>query len=178
MRTDPASTFPPLASHLPAERPRAAAPPVGAQDDLAEPPVFDFARDAALFVRVLRAAPGGAWCTTIFCVSIVVTAANMYFQVLLNEWNGAFFDAIGRKDLSVFVNQLWAFAAIIAALLALTVAQTFLQERLKFRVREWITRHLLAEWLKPMRVYQLGFAKDRSQNPDQRIQEDTRLLGD
>jgi ABC-type uncharacterized transport system fused permease/ATPase subunit len=28
--------------------------------------------------------------------------------------------------------------------------------RLKFRLREWITRHLLAEWLEPMRIYQLS----------------------
>jgi putative ATP-binding cassette transporter len=62
--------------------------------------------------------------------------------------------------------------------LALTVANTYLQERLKFRLREWITRHLLAEWLKPLRVYQLSFAGEYGHNPDQRIQEDTRLLGD
>ena len=62
--------------------------------------------------------------------------------------------------------------------MALTVAQTFLQERLKFRLREWIARHLLAEWLKPMRIYQLSFAGLYGRNPDQRIQEDTRLLGD
>jgi putative ATP-binding cassette transporter len=62
--------------------------------------------------------------------------------------------------------------------LTLTVVQTFLQERLKFRLREWISRHLLAEWLKPMRIYQLSFAGQYDRSPDQRIQEDTRLLGD
>ena len=77
-----------------------------------------------------------------------------------------------------FVRHLWTFLVIIAVLLALTVAQTFLQERLKFRLREWITRHLLVEWLKPLRVYQLSFAGPYGHNPDQRIQEDTRLLGD
>jgi ABC-type uncharacterized transport system fused permease/ATPase subunit len=77
-----------------------------------------------------------------------------------------------------FVHDLWTFLVIIGVLLALTVAQTFLQERLKFRLREWITRHLLVEWLKPLRVYQLSFAGPYGHNPDQRIQEDTRLLGD
>ena len=62
--------------------------------------------------------------------------------------------------------------------MALTVAQTFLQESLKYRLREWIARHLLVEWLQPMRVYQLSFAGLYGHNPDQRIQEDTRLLGD
>ena len=114
----------------------------------------------------------------IFIGSIVVTIANMLGQVRLNEWNGQFFDAVGRKDLSAFVQFLWTFLVIIAMLLTLTVAQTFLQERLKFRLREWISLHLLAEWLKPMRIYQMSFAGPYGRNPDQRIQEDTRLLGD
>ena len=114
----------------------------------------------------------------IFVASTAVTIANMFGQVRLNEWNGQFFDAVGRKDLSGFVHDLWTFLVIIAVLLALTVANTFLQERLKFRLREWITRHLLVEWLKPLRVYQLSFAGQYGHNPDQRIQEDTRLLGD
>src|SRR5664279_950686 len=139
---------------------------------------FNLARDLTLFARVLRRAEGGRWVMAIFVASTAVTIANMFGQVALNDWNGRFFDAVGRKDLSGFVHDLWTFLAIIAVLLALTVAQTFLQERLKFRLREWITRHLLVEWLKPLRVYQLSFAGQYGRNPDQRIQEDTRLLGD
>src|SRR5664279_708780 len=139
---------------------------------------FNLARDLTLFARVLRRAEGGRWVMAIFLASTAVTIANMFGQVALNDWNGRFFDAVGRKDLSGFVHDLWTFLVIIAVLLALTVANTFLQERLKFRLREWITRHLLVEWLKPLRVYQLGFAGQYGHNPDQRIQEDTRLLGD
>jgi vitamin B12/bleomycin/antimicrobial peptide transport system ATP-binding/permease protein len=139
---------------------------------------LNIVRDLTLFVRVLRQAEGGRWVMAIFLASTVVTIANMFGQVELNDWNGRFFDAVGRKDLSGFVSDLWTFLVIIAVLLALTVAQTFLQERLKFRLREWITRHLLVEWLRPLRVYQLSFAGEYGRNPDQRIQEDTRLLGD
>jgi putative ATP-binding cassette transporter len=135
-------------------------------------------RDLALFARVLRKAKGGRRAVTIFVVIIPVTVANMIGQVRLNVWNGEFFDAVGRKDLSDFFHHLLSFLIIIAVLLAITVVQTFLQERLKFRLREWVTRHLLAEWLKPMRVYQLSFAGPYGRNPDQRIQEDTRMLGD
>lgn len=158
-----AATGPPLAPPL---------PDAGAAQD------FDLGRDLMLFARVLRQAEGGRRVVAIFAVSIGVSIANMFGQVRLNEWNGQFFDAVGRKDLSGFVHHLWAFLLIIGVLLSLTVAQTFLQERLKFRLREWIARHLLAEWLKPMRVYQLTFAGQYGRNPDQRIQEDTRLLGD
>src|SRR5579859_8164515 len=109
---------------------------------------FNLARDLTLFAQVR--AEGGRRVVAIFVTSTAVTIANMFGQVQLNEWNGRFFDAVGRKDLSGFVHDLWTFLVIIAVLLALTVANTFLQERLKFRLREWITRHLLVEWLKPL----------------------------
>ena len=196
MSKEVASTFPRLAAaqHRPEgtpEIPQATQPAIpivpiaavksaSADNFIAAPQVqnFDLPRDLALFARVLRRAEGGRRVMAIFVISIAVTIANMFGQVRLNEWNGRFFDAVGRKDLSSFVHHLWTFLVIIALLLALIVAQTFLQETLKFRLREWITRHLLAEWLKPMRVYQLSFAGLYGRNPDQRIQEDTRLLGD
>ena len=195
MKTDVRSTFTPQAAHPPAEAipklPQAAHPvipiipsssgrprPSLADALIKAAPTQDFnlARDLTLFARVR--AEGGRRVVAIFVASTAVTIANMFGQVRLNEWNGQFFDAVGRKDLSGFVHDLWTFLVIIAVLLALTVANTFLQERLKFRLREWITRHLLVEWLKPLRVYQLSFAGEYGHNPDQRIQEDTRLLGD
>ena len=192
MKTDVASTFPPPAARPTREAiaqaaqqampvvPIAPARPALADEQTAAAPMqdFDLAHDLTLFARVLRRAEGGRRVMAIFIASIAVTIGNMFGQVRLNEWNGQFFDAVGRKDLSDFVHHLWTFLIIIAVLLAVTVAQTFLQERLKFRLREWITRHLLVEWLKPMRVYQLSFAGQYGHNPDQRIQEDTRLLGD
>lgn len=147
------------------------APAVPVQD-------FDLARDAALFGRALRKEKGAKLVFSIFIASSFVTLCSMIGNVRLNKWNGQFFDAISRKDLGDFFHQIEIFLPLIAILLALTVTQTFLQERLKFRLREWISRHLLNEWLKPMRIYQMGFVGDAGRNPDQRIQEDTRLLGD
>ena len=192
MKTDLASTIPALAAHPPAEKtsstPQIAQPaipgaptgPAAAGERRAPAPMqdFDLARDLTLFARMLRRTEGGRRVTAIFVVSIVVTIANMFGQVRLNEWNGQFFDAVGRKDLSDFVHHHLDVSGHHCRSLALTVAQTFLQESLKFRLREWIARHLLVEWLKPMRVYQLSFAGQYGHNPDQRIQEDTRLLGD
>jgi putative ATP-binding cassette transporter len=191
MKTDVASTVPPLASHLPPEgKPGTLLAdrlviPDEATKHTADSPIeaapvqdMDLARDLALFLRVLWPAEGRQRVVAIFVALIAATIANMFGQVRLNEWNGQFFDAVGRKDLLTFVHLLWTFLVIIAYLLTVTVAETFLQERLKFRLREWLTRHLLVEWLKPMRVYQLSFAGPYGRNPDQRLQEDTRLLGD
>lgn len=141
-------------------------------------PDFSITRDLALFARALRGVKGAKIVLAFLIGWIIATIASMAGQVRFNKWYGQFFDAIGKKDLPEFTHSLWVFVPLVSVMLALTVAQTFLQERLKFRLREWVSRHLLAEWLKPMRIYQMTFAGDDAANPDQRIQEDTRLLGD
>ncbi len=139
---------------------------------------LNIGRDLSLFARALRHVKGSKVALTLFVGWILVTIISMVGQVRFNTWYGQFFDAIGKKDLSGFIHSLWVFLPLVSIMLALTVGQTFLQERLKYRLREWVSRDLLTEWLKPMRLYQLTFAGDDGRNPDQRIQEDTRLLGD
>ena len=107
---------------------------------------------------------------------VVVLVGNMIGQVRLNNWNGAFFDALSQRNLPGLGNQLLVFLAIIAVLLALVVGQTWMQQMLKVRLREWLTHHLLDQWLVRGRAYRLGLAGQLGVNPDQRIEEDTRKL--
>lgn len=109
---------------------------------------------------------------------VIVLVMNMFAQVRLNEWNGAFFDAVERRNSSAFLLQLQVFLIIAAALLVLVVAQTWLQERLKIRLRQRLTHVLLDLWLKPTRAYQLGLTGKVGVQPDQRLQEDCRLFSE
>jgi putative ATP-binding cassette transporter len=109
---------------------------------------------------------------------VVILIGNMIGQVRLNQWNGAFFDAVEKRDTSSFFHQLLVFLVIVAVLLGLVVAQTWLQERLKIRLRQRLTHVLLDIWLKPHRAYQLGFMGESSGQPDQRLQEDCRLFSE
>jgi putative ATP-binding cassette transporter len=106
----------------------------------------------------------------------LVLAGNMVGQIQLNEWHGAFFDALQQERVAAFGHQLLIFLAIVGVLLALVVGQTWMQEMLKVRLREWLTHHLLDEWLVAGRAYRLGLAGQIGVNPDQRIEEDTRKL--
>lgn len=109
---------------------------------------------------------------------IAVLIGNMFGQVRLNEWNGAFFDAVERRNSHAFLHQLSVFLGVVAFLLVMVVAQTWLQERLKIRLRERLTHVLLDTWLMPNRAYQLGLAEASATQPDQRMQEDCRLLSE
>lgn len=103
-----------------------------------------------------------------------IIAANTVAQIRLNAWQGAFFDAIGQHDIAAFIDQLKVFAAIVTALLVLVVAQTWLVERMKVRLRELVTMDLLDAWLMPRRAYLLRLRGAIGEHPDQRVHEDAR----
>lgn len=122
---------------------------------------------------------GKGWpITRISLAIVVVLIGNMIGQVRLNAWNGAFFDAVEKRNSTAFLWQLVVFLGIIAFLLVMVVAQTWLQERLKIRLRERLTHVLLDEWLRPNRAYQLNHVGRAGAQPDQRMQEDCRLFSE
>ena len=107
---------------------------------------------------------------------ISVICATAATQVELNFWNRPFYDAIQARDFKAFTHQLMVFGLIAGTLLVLNVAQTWMREMIKLRTREWLTRDLFSQWLKPGRPVQLSYAGEIGVNPDQRIHEDARRL--
>ena len=72
---------------------------------------------------------------------IAVVAATSFGQIRLNVWNKPFYDALSHRDLDEFLRQLGVFAVIAGALLGLNVAQRFLTETLKLKLREGLVGH-------------------------------------
>ncbi|PPC87918.1 MAG: glycosyl transferase family 1, partial [Methylocystis sp.] len=109
---------------------------------------------------------------------VAVVAATAYGQIRLNAWNQPFYDALSRKDLPAFGSQLIVFVYIAGALLSLNVAQTWLNQMTKMKLREALTRDLFAQWLAPKRAFLLAGAKEVGENPDQRIHADAQHLAE
>src|SRR5919106_751090 len=114
-----------------------------------------------------------AWLAVGITVAICV---SMVGQVRLNTWQGDFFNALEQRDLAVFGRQALVFLVVVAGLLALVVAETWLREMLEVRLREWLTHDLLDRWLVPKRAYLLALTGDIGVNPDQRMQADALRL--
>ena len=107
---------------------------------------------------------------------IAVVGATAYAQVRLNAWNEPFYDALAHKNFSAFVQQLIVFAELAGVVLALNVAQMWLNQKSKLVLRRGLVEDLLAEWLAPVRAFRLSHAGEIGANPDQRIQEDAKHL--
>src|ERR1700680_2654170 len=82
---------------------------------------------------------------------VAVIGATAFGQVKLNAWNQPFYDALSRKDFRGFLAQLWVFGALAGGLLVLNVAQAWLNQTTKVKLREGLVRDLFDEWLKPRR---------------------------
>src|SRR4029077_2726207 len=83
---------------------------------------------------------------------------------------------LAHRDSARFWGQLGGFGIIAGALLVLSVAQRWLTEMLKLKLREGLTRDLVENWMLPRRAFRLANAGPIGVNPDQRMHEDTRHL--
>ena len=130
------------------------------------------------FLIALWLSPGRRSLALLVIGTVFVLCATAAAQVGLNAWNRPFYEAIAARNFPAFLDQLLAFTVIAGGLLVLNVAQAWLREMIKLKSREWLTRDLFAEWLKPGASTRLAGAGEIGINPDQRIHEDARRLSE
>jgi putative ATP-binding cassette transporter len=134
---------------------------------------------ARMIYRAIFASPVGRLLVVLLVVLTIGILATTYGQIILNRWNQPFYDAITRRDLNDFLYQLAVYFAIVGSLLVLDVAQRWITETIKFRLREGLTRDLLKLWMAPRRAFWLATSGGAmGVNPDQRMSEDTNKLCD
>jgi vitamin B12/bleomycin/antimicrobial peptide transport system ATP-binding/permease protein len=138
--------------------------------------IRDLAHQCREFLIALWLSPGRHSLALLIIGVVLVICATAAAQVGLNAWNRPFYEAIAKRNLPAFLDQLLVFTVIAGCLLVLNVAQAWLREMIKLKSREWLTRDLFGEWLKPGRSIRLARAGEVGVNPDQRIHEDARRL--
>jgi putative ATP-binding cassette transporter len=132
---------------------------------------------ARMIVGAIITSPLGKRVIVLAAALVVAILITSYGQVILNDWNQPFYDAITRRDLNEFLYQLGVYFAIVACLLVLDVSQRWITETFKFRLREGLTRDLLKLWMAPRRAFWLATSGNQlGVNPDQRISEDAEKL--
>ena len=130
-----------------------------------------------MMIRALRSSPVARTLVALCVAAVVVIAATAYGQIRLNSWNKPFYDALSRRDLHDFLYQLGVFFIIATAILILNVAQRWVVEMLKLKLRQGIVHDLLRDWMLPRRAFWLANAGGpMGVNPDQRMHEDARKL--
>jgi putative ATP-binding cassette transporter len=148
----------------------------GVQVDSDESANYGLVPQLRMMARALWAAPVRNILLWLAGSLVAVVAVTAYGQIRLNSWNKPFYDALSHRQMHEFLQQLEVFALIAGALLVLNVAQRWLVETLKLRLRQGLVFDLIQNWLVPGRAFRLSNAGAVGVNPDQRMHEDARHL--
>jgi vitamin B12/bleomycin/antimicrobial peptide transport system ATP-binding/permease protein len=97
-------------------------------------------------------------------------------DVLLNQWNNRFYNALQERNWDGFVREIGIFSILAACYIGLSVYQLYLNQWLQIRWRRWMTTRFLGEWLHEANHYRMQLQGDAADNPDQRITDDVKLF--
>jgi putative ATP-binding cassette transporter len=111
---------------------------------------------------------------TVVAIELSVVAIN----VMLNQWNNRFYNALQERNWDAFVHELGFFCVLAASYIVLAVYQLYLNQWLQIRWRRWMTRQYLEHWLAGGNHYRMQLLGDAADNPDQRIAEDINMFID
>ena len=108
--------------------------------------------------------------------AVVLLALGMvYLNVLFNEWNRVFYNALESKDFAVFKAQLWRFSYLAFIYIGVAIYKVYLTQALEIRWRGWMTRQYMDGWMARQAYYRIEQTSG-ADNPDQRIAEDLKFL--
>jgi len=109
--------------------------------------------------------------------AIGLTFGAVGLEVLFNEWNRRFYDALQNKDEAIFWREIFTFGWLAALFIAVYVARAIVSPYLRLRWRRWLTRRYIGHWLDGRGYYRIELQRTVD-NADQRIAEDLRQLGE
>lgn len=110
--------------------------------------------------------------------AILIELSLVGINVMINQWQARFYNALQDRAWDAFVSELTIFGALAISYIVLAVYQTYLQQWLLIRWRSWMTSHYLDHWLADANHYRMQLLGDAADNPDQRIAEDIKLFAE
>jgi len=108
-------------------------------------------------------------------VNVATLFTGVYSFVLMNTWQGKFFDAVGAANGRAIPGLLVDFLIALAVAIGYSAVASVAQGYLTIRWRNWLTNQYMERWLRHQRFHDIERAR-LIDNPDQRIAEDIDLL--
>ena len=113
------------------------------------------------------------WAGRVLLAAVILIELGLVsINVLLNQWNNRFYNALQERNWDAFVSELLYFCVLAAIFIVLAVYQLYLNQWLQIRWRRFMTSRYLSEWLDAANHYRMQLTGDAADNPDQRIADD------
>jgi vitamin B12/bleomycin/antimicrobial peptide transport system ATP-binding/permease protein len=130
-------------------------------------------KDAWFLARPYWQSPDRFKAITLIIVVIILNLLMVGASVAANKWYNKFYDAIQNFDIKSFYHQLVIFGIIAFSNIAFGVLAYYFRKILEIRWRRWLTTYYMDKWFQGKSYYKTNFLSEISDNPDQRISEDT-----
>ncbi len=105
---------------------------------------------------------------------VVLNLALVGIEVLLNNWNRQFFNALQDRNFAAFLSLMGQFTALACLFILIAVYRVYFRQMLQIRWRRWLTERYITRWTDRQTYYRLQLTDGGTDNPDQRIAEDLR----
>ncbi len=133
----------------------------------------DFFRDLWRLIRPYwrseeRWASGG-----LLLVIIALNLGSVYLSVQFNQWYNVFYTALQDKNVDGFYHQLWIFGGLASVYIIAAIVRYSLTQFLQIRWRRWLTNDGISRWMTAKAYYRLQMKDGSTDNPDQRLADDT-----
>lgn len=113
----------------------------------------------------------------LFSVAVLaLTIILVGFDVAFNYWSNYFYNALQEYNMHAAIRLLIVFFILAAIYIVVAVYRYYLSQLLTLNWRRWLTDQLLGRWLEKRGYYYLETFDVKTDNPDQRIQEDVNGL--
>ena len=117
---------------------------------------------------------GSAW--TLLIAIVAMTLGLVFLDVLFNDWNREFYNALEQKNAADFRDLILYFAFLAVLFIAGAIYKLYLTQMLEMRWRAWLTREYTSSWMSNQVFYRIELDTRGTDNPDQRIAEDLKLF--
>jgi putative ATP-binding cassette transporter len=111
----------------------------------------------------------------LLAIIVVIDLCGTYLAVRVSYWHRDYWDALAAHDVNAFWNLMWFFIAILCFGALFDAARTWFFQALEMRWRNWMTDVFIHRWLGEKAYYRIA-RSGGTDNPDQRIGEDLRML--
>lgn len=108
---------------------------------------------------------------------VVLNLGIVYINVLLNEWNRVFYNALEQRDYASFKVLLLRFSWIAGFYIVAYLSRQYYTMMLQMRWRTWMTGQFMDRWLGHQAYYRIE-QTHTTDNPDQRVADDLRQFTD
>ncbi len=133
-----------------------------------------FVRHLTRLISIYWRTPDAKWSGMLLALAVALELGTVYGNLWLADAERQVFDALQDKDSHSFFTAVGLLLGVTLAFLLVSSYRIYVRESVEIRWRRGLTTYFTDRWVGPRAYAQAELHAGEVDNPDQRIQEDTR----